>query len=97
MPVRYREKEIYPIFEYKCDDCGNLFELVRFISDDDKDLKCRIVTAARLKSFISFFIRLQPGFLILCFTEWKFHLSVNYAGGLLGLGSRFDFLHTIME
>lgn len=29
-----------PIYEYRCEDCGRVFEMLRRISDADSDLKC---------------------------------------------------------
>jgi putative FmdB family regulatory protein len=29
-----------PMYEYRCDECGNLYEQLRRMSDADRDLEC---------------------------------------------------------
>ncbi len=43
-----------PIYEYKCSDCGNIFEILTTSSDDTaKEVQCNKCKSAKVKKVIS--------------------------------------------
>jgi putative FmdB family regulatory protein len=46
-----------PIYEYKCPNCGDKFELRRGINDSDSEIKCPRCGAANPRRVISMFSR----------------------------------------
>lgn len=42
-----------PIYEYKCNDCGAVFELLKTSSDDDKEVKCNQCNSENITKLIS--------------------------------------------
>ena len=38
-----------PLYEYRCRDCGKVFELLRRISEADQNLECPSCTPPRLR------------------------------------------------
>jgi putative FmdB family regulatory protein len=44
-----------PIYEYRCDDCGNEFERLTFAGDDDGEIKCPECGAKKCKRQMSSF------------------------------------------
>ena len=44
-----------PIYEYKCEKCGNYFELLRRMSDADRDLVCPECRSEEVKRLLSSF------------------------------------------
>ena len=48
-----------PIYEYICKNCGNKFELIRFASDDDNDIKCPGCGEKRTEKAVSSPVGLQ--------------------------------------
>ena len=44
-----------PIYEYKCDKCGARFELLRRMSDADRDLVCPECRADAVRRMLSTF------------------------------------------
>ena len=42
-----------PIFEYKCDDCGAVFELLTTSSDDNKEVHCDKCNSKNVTKLIS--------------------------------------------
>ena len=51
----YREVTIMLIYEYECDECKDKFEIMRSISDDDRDVECPKCKAKNPKRSISLF------------------------------------------
>ena len=44
-----------PIYEYKCTNCDNSFELIRSINDEDKNLKCPECSSSEVQKILSIF------------------------------------------
>ncbi|MBW2636224.1 MAG: zinc ribbon domain-containing protein [Deltaproteobacteria bacterium] len=42
-----------PIYEYKCENCANEFEMIRSMSDDDNDIKCPKCGKKKVKKVMS--------------------------------------------
>ncbi|MBN2178775.1 MAG: zinc ribbon domain-containing protein [Deltaproteobacteria bacterium] len=42
-----------PIYEYRCENCANEFEMIRSMSDDDKDIKCPKCGKNKVKKVMS--------------------------------------------
>lgn len=44
-----------PMYEYRCDECGERFEMLRRMSDSDRDLICPKCQSARVERQLSTF------------------------------------------
>jgi putative FmdB family regulatory protein len=44
-----------PIYEYRCEDCGRVFEKLRRFSDSDSDLKCPACDSEEVERQLSCF------------------------------------------
>ncbi len=44
-----------PIYEYRCEECGRLFEQLRRFGDADKDLKCPRCESDKIEHLLSAF------------------------------------------
>lgn len=44
-----------PIYEYRCRNCGNEFELLRRLSDSDDDVECEKCGTRKVERLISAF------------------------------------------
>jgi putative FmdB family regulatory protein len=44
-----------PLYEYLCKKCGKAFELLRRISDSDRDLECPECKSAKVERLMSTF------------------------------------------
>jgi putative FmdB family regulatory protein len=44
-----------PIYEYRCEDCGRVFEMLRRYSDADSDLKCPTCESEDIQRQVSCF------------------------------------------
>lgn len=44
-----------PMYEYRCEDCGNLYEELRRMSDADRDLKCPKCASESVERLLSAF------------------------------------------
>jgi len=42
-----------PIFEYKCNDCGGVFELLKTTSEDNKEVRCSKCGSENVTKLIS--------------------------------------------
>jgi putative FmdB family regulatory protein len=70
-----------PIYEYKCDDCGEHFETIVFSSDGDQGVSCPKCASSQVQRQMSSFS--APG-------ESPF-ASLGSAGGSGGCGSSGGF------
>lgn len=50
-----------PIYEYKCSNCGNCFELLVFNSEDEKNITCKKCGSKKIKKVISSFSCISQG------------------------------------
>ncbi len=50
-----------PIYEYKCNNCGNCFEQLVFNSEDEKDINCKKCGGQEIKKVISSFACISQG------------------------------------
>jgi len=44
-----------PIYEYRCDECGHAFEMIRSVSQSDQELHCPICKSPNAKRLMSVF------------------------------------------
>ncbi|MBN2430595.1 MAG: zinc ribbon domain-containing protein [Acidobacteria bacterium] len=44
-----------PIYEYRCPSCGHKFELLRRVSDDDREIRCPQCEAGEVQREFSVF------------------------------------------
>ena len=44
-----------PIYEYRCEECGRVFEMLRRYSDADRDLKCPVCESEDIRRQVSSF------------------------------------------
>lgn len=44
-----------PMYEYRCNDCGNKYEQLRRMSEADKDLVCPSCASLRVERLLSCF------------------------------------------
>ena len=44
-----------PMYEYRCQDCGKLYEQLRRMSDADRDLECPHCASAKVERQLSCF------------------------------------------
>ena len=44
-----------PIYEYRCEECGRVFEMLRRFSDADRDLKCPVCESEDIRRQVSSF------------------------------------------
>lgn len=50
-----------PIYQYKCEQCGNRFELLRGVDQDDSELTCPKCSAKSPRRVISSFSTFTSG------------------------------------
>ncbi|HZT37108.1 MAG TPA: zinc ribbon domain-containing protein [Bryobacteraceae bacterium] len=50
-----------PLYEYRCETCGNVYEQIRRISDADRDLECPDCKSANVKRLLSVFATSSAG------------------------------------
>ena len=50
-----------PIYEYECLNCGDHFELLRSMSDNDRDIKCPECGAEKVSRVFSTFATTSSG------------------------------------
>jgi putative FmdB family regulatory protein len=50
-----------PIYEYKCNSCGNRFEKIIFNSQDEKDLVCEKCGKKNIEKLLSSFSHANTG------------------------------------
>jgi putative FmdB family regulatory protein len=50
-----------PIYEYKCDECGNNYEQIRRMSDADSNLECPKCRSERVRRQLSSFATASGG------------------------------------
>ncbi|UCD71613.1 MAG: zinc ribbon domain-containing protein [Syntrophobacterales bacterium] len=48
-----------PIYEYRCDDCGRAFEMIRGVSESDKEVHCPICKSPKVSRLMSTFSSCQ--------------------------------------
>jgi len=48
-----------PIYEYRCDQCGQAFEMIRSVSDSDKGLQCPACKSLKVNRLMSVFSSCQ--------------------------------------
>ncbi len=44
-----------PMYEYRCVDCGRVFEMLRSFSNADRDLKCPVCDSEDIQRLLSSF------------------------------------------
>ncbi|HOO56618.1 MAG TPA: zinc ribbon domain-containing protein [bacterium] len=42
-----------PIFSYKCEECGNIFDMLVFAGEKDEDMECPACGAKKAKKQVS--------------------------------------------
>lgn len=52
---------IMPLYEYVCYKCGNSFESLRRMTDDDKELRCPACGSEKIERVLSTFSRRRCG------------------------------------
>ena len=50
-----------PIYEYKCDECGNRYEQIRRMADADQELQCPRCDSDHVKRLLSSFATTSGG------------------------------------
>jgi putative FmdB family regulatory protein len=50
-----------PIYEYKCNNCGNCFERIVFASDDESSFECDKCGKKDIERLVSAFSRVNSG------------------------------------
>jgi putative FmdB family regulatory protein len=48
-----------PIYEYRCDECGQAFEMIRSVSESDEKLHCPACKSSKVKRLMSVFCSCQ--------------------------------------
>ena len=44
-----------PIYEYRCDECKHVFEMIRSVSESDQELHCPICKSPKVSRLMSVF------------------------------------------
>ncbi len=50
-----------PLYEYRCSQCGNTFEMLRRMQEADQDLTCPSCESEKVERLISTFARTSAG------------------------------------
>lgn len=50
-----------PLYEYRCETCGNVYEQIRRMSDADRNLECPDCKSAKVKRLLSVFATSSGG------------------------------------
>jgi putative FmdB family regulatory protein len=50
-----------PLYEYRCETCGNVYEQIRRMSDADRNLECPDCKSAEVKRLLSVFATSSGG------------------------------------
>jgi len=50
-----------PIYEYRCDECGHSFEMIRRVSESDEGLQCPTCKGSKVNRLMSVFSSQSQG------------------------------------